>query len=105
MAAFCGLGTPRFFLQDLERCGAKVVHFEAFPDHHWYSDSDLDRLAAAAEGAGASWVITTEKDHARLSEKQRGAHPLTRLRIDVEFWDDRKFRKFLRRQLQREAAA
>jgi len=43
--------------------------FRIFPDHHTYSQEELDRLEAAARSLEAEALITTGKDWARLGER------------------------------------
>ena len=105
VVAFCGIGAPRFFREDLERLGARVQAFLPFPDHHWFSDDDLAWVAERARETGAAYVMTTEKDHVRLSERQRDGAQIHQLRIGAEVWQERHLVKFLRRSLGREAAA
>ena len=105
VVAFCGIGSPRFFLEDLQRLGARVEAFLPFPDHHWFTDDDLARVAERARALRSTYVITTEKDHVRLSEKQRGLIKLHRLRIGAEFREECQLLKFLRKRLGREEAA
>lgn len=56
-----GIARPDAFRASLERLGAEVVAQRTFPDHHPFSASDLEGLAAEA----AHWV-TTEKDAGKL---------------------------------------
>jgi tetraacyldisaccharide 4'-kinase len=63
--AFCGIARPEEFFSSLEVLGAIVARL-AFPDHHRYSNLDLDGLCGQAKVAGASRFITTEKDFVRL---------------------------------------
>ena len=105
VVAFCGIGSPQLFLQDLQRLGAQVEAFLPFPDHHWFSDHDLERVAERSRVVEARYVVTTEKDHVRLSERQRQILELHQLRIGAEVWEERHLVKFLRRRLGREAAA
>jgi tetraacyldisaccharide 4'-kinase len=60
---FAGIAVPDAFATTLSslRVTGDLV---AFPDHHWYTRSDLDRLVARAAGADA--LVTTEKDWVRL---------------------------------------
>lgn len=105
VVAFCGIGSPRFFLQDLERQGAKVLEFAPFPDHHWFTDAETEDLADRFRRQGADVLVTTEKDHVRLTDPQRrrlGAH---RLRIGASVWNERQLLRFLRKRLAAEAAA
>jgi len=60
--AFCGIGNPRAFSDDLQRWGFFVVGERRFRDHHRYSASDLAALERAASAAQADALICTEKD-------------------------------------------
>ena len=68
VVAFAGLASPEGFVTTLSRLGATVAELVEFPDHHPYSEADLDRIRASARRAGAEWVVTTEKDWMRLRE-------------------------------------
>ena len=46
--------------------GYEVVRELSFPDHHWYTTSDLERIGAAVRATGADLIATTEKDAVRL---------------------------------------
>jgi tetraacyldisaccharide 4'-kinase len=62
---FCGIGRPEKFDATLRGLGLNVVDMFPFPDHHPYSDKDLDRLAQSARDYGAT-LVTTQKDFVRL---------------------------------------
>lgn len=66
VAAFCGIARPDQFFEGLEDAGVKLAVRTAFPDHFAYRVRHLDSLAAAARKAGASALVTTEKDRLRL---------------------------------------
>ncbi len=68
--AFSGIGRPEKFFATVESCGYKVVATESFPDHHAFTEKDLDTLARNAKAQSAS-LITTEKDIMRLTHVQR----------------------------------
>ncbi|MGO8757843.1 MAG: tetraacyldisaccharide 4'-kinase [Terracidiphilus sp.] len=89
VAAFCGIARPDQFFEGLERAGVKLAMRTAFGDHHRYAAADLERLAAEARAAGATALVTTEKDRVRLgalAESLAPSLPLqaARLRIDIE---------------------
>lgn len=63
VAAFCAVGNPRSFFNALPH---EVVLQKAFPDHHRYSQSEIDSLINDARSAGASSLITTAKDAVKL---------------------------------------
>ena len=66
VCAFCGIARPEQFFAGLEDAGLHLGARIAFPDHHRYTEADLKRLVARAERAGATALITTEKDRVRL---------------------------------------
>jgi tetraacyldisaccharide 4'-kinase len=89
VAAFCGIARPRQFFAGLEAAGLRLAARTAFPDHHRYTARDLNRLIAAALAAGATAIITTEKDLVRLGKLAStfpASMPLAtaRLRIEIE---------------------
>ncbi len=66
VAAFCGIARPEQFFAGLERGGVQLATRIAFRDHHRYTAADLSRIAAHAQKAGATALLTTEKDRVRL---------------------------------------
>jgi len=66
VAAFCGIARPEQFFQGLEAAGVRLAARITFPDHHRYSVRDLERLLDRARQAGATALLTTEKDRVRL---------------------------------------
>jgi tetraacyldisaccharide 4'-kinase len=65
--AFCGIARPEQFFAGIVGAGVILARHRIFPDHHRYSARDLDRLAAQVRTAGASTLLTTEKDAVRLA--------------------------------------
>lgn len=63
--AFAGIGHPDKFFDTITRAGGTVALERSFPDHHVYTDDELDDLAATALAAELD-VLTTTKDAARL---------------------------------------
>ncbi len=74
-AAFAGIARPQRFFRTLEAHGIDVRARRAFPDHHWYSDRDLASLQRMAIGAGATILVTTEKDAVRLQRLKQPQAP------------------------------
>jgi len=72
MAAFCGLANPASFWGTLRSLGLPPVFHWAFRDHHQYTSTQLERLAAQARMHGASILLTTEKDAMNLPESTPG---------------------------------
>ncbi len=59
VTAFAGIAKPDRFFNLLETQGLTIASRVAFPDHHAYRPSDLQRLAGPT-------LVTTEKDAMRL---------------------------------------
>jgi tetraacyldisaccharide 4'-kinase len=64
--AFCGIGNPDAFFDDLKRWHVPVVQQSAFRDHHKYSVRELERLERSATQCDAKGLVTTEKDAQNL---------------------------------------
>lgn len=60
--AFCGIGNPAAFLDNLRTWGLNIVGHKSFPDHHRHTDNDDEEILQRASEAGASGLICTEKD-------------------------------------------
>ncbi len=64
--AFCGIGNPGAFFDDLSRWHVAVVEKKVFADHHKYSSRELEHLQSRAQACGATGLVTTEKDAQNL---------------------------------------
>ena len=83
--AFCGIARPQQFFAGLEASGLRLAVRTAFPDHFRYTPVDLDRLQTHARAAGATALITTEKDKVRLAHLDTSLPLKTApLRIEIE---------------------
>jgi tetraacyldisaccharide 4'-kinase len=66
--AFCGIGNPESFFDDLSRWHVPVAERRTFSDHHKYSPKELEHLQARAEACHATALVTTEKDAENLPD-------------------------------------
>lgn len=64
--AFAGIGDPDKFFATVESCGIAIAERRAFADHHRFTAEEAAELVMAAEHDGWS-LLTTEKDHARMT--------------------------------------
>lgn len=64
--ALAGIAEPDPFFSGVATSGWQVAATRRHRDHHPYSSADVAGIFAAAAAAGASAVITTEKDMMRL---------------------------------------
>jgi tetraacyldisaccharide 4'-kinase len=64
---FSGIATPGQFYSNFP----SAVGTQSFPDHHAYTQRDLDALKASATRHHADVLVTTEKDWAKLAHLAR----------------------------------
>jgi tetraacyldisaccharide 4'-kinase len=82
--AFCGIARPQRFRATLEGLGARVTAFREFPDHHRWSDAELERLQHETRTTGAECLVVTEKDAVKLATRAFGL-PVFVLRLGLKF--------------------
>ena len=66
VAAFSGVGNPSSFVEHLRGSGYELALTTSFPDHHVYSQDEIDSIIRSAQNAGAAALITTAKDAVKL---------------------------------------
>jgi tetraacyldisaccharide 4'-kinase len=96
--AFCGLGAPQKFRRTIEEMGLDLAGWREFPDHHRYSEKELDRLRADA-GSLKAGLLTTRKDWVRVHPEFRPG--LTPLDILLRFEDEEALDRLLKPVLAR----
>jgi tetraacyldisaccharide 4'-kinase len=62
--ALAAIAHPDLFVANAREAGAEVGATLFFPDHHEYSEEDLDLIRRVAAGRG---VVTTAKDMVKLA--------------------------------------
>jgi tetraacyldisaccharide 4'-kinase len=75
----------------LQDAGCGVVETVAFPDHHRYARTDIDRVIEVAKSLNGSGFVTTEKDAVKLTlamrERLEQVGPLMVVALEAEFAD------------------
>jgi tetraacyldisaccharide 4'-kinase len=71
IAAFCGIADPMQFFLMLKEQGADIVWKQSFPDHHYYTEKEIERINRIAEKLDIDFVITTQKDGVRIQNRIR----------------------------------
>lgn len=89
--AYCGIGNPEAFWEDVRRWGFELVGTLAFPDHHRYAIGDFQAIIARADRAGARALLTTEKDMINLTVVPPSLPPTFYCRIELELEDEAGF--------------
>jgi tetraacyldisaccharide 4'-kinase len=103
LAAFCGIARPEQLFAGLEAAGLSIAARTAFPDHHRFTPADINRLVTAARQAGATALITTEKDLVRLGKLSSAfpeSLPLTAAHLHIEIEHENEAIDWLIEQLE-----
>ena len=94
--AFCGIGNPKPFVEELKK-RYHAVDFLPFGDHHDYKEKDMKAVLDWYEKLDGEKkiIVTTEKDAARLTNSpylcQFERTPLYDLPVTVRFHEEEKF--------------
>ena len=68
--AFCGIGRPQKFFDILEQNKVKISIKLPFADHHFFENSQIERILQLAEEKNLQ-IVTTKKDWVRIDQKYR----------------------------------
>jgi len=82
--AFAGIGRPEKFFDSARGLGARLVATVPFPDHHFYTAADADRLIEMAARLDAG-LLTTAKDFVKLPPALALLTAVLQVRL---FWPD-----------------
>jgi tetraacyldisaccharide 4'-kinase len=98
---FSGIARNDDFQHTVKDIGFEVTGLLEFPDHHPYTEKDLATILQGAANTDADWLITTEKDYARIDFKEPLPLELIVVGVKVSFGDnDQAFNSFLKSRLQ-----
>ena len=88
LLAIAGIGNPENFLQLIEENKLRVEEKLIFPDHHIFSQIEIENIKNKIKSGGYQ-IITTEKDYFKM--KQFDINELNYLKISLEISDKEKF--------------
>lgn len=86
--AFSGIARNNEFQHTIQSLGAEVVGSAEFLDHHHYSDDDFHAVFRSAEKVNAEFLVTTEKDYARIAHRITWPIDLVVIGIKISFGDE-----------------
>jgi len=94
--ALSSIASPRSFEHTLKNLGPSMVSSCCFPDHHFYSEADLERVNIHASAHGAELIVTTTKDQTHIPEGLNSEMPIFVLVTDLKIIDDEHLKELLR---------
>lgn len=89
--AFCAIGNPAAFFEDVRHWGMELVGQRGFPDHHRYSSGEAAQIENEACAAGAEALLCTQKDIYNLQDVCFRNLPLYSCQISVRFSEPERF--------------
>lgn len=95
VAAFCAIGNPQSFFAHIRNDGYALRYARAFPDHHVYTQTEVDAIEREAEALGAEALLTTTKDEVKL-RSMRFRLPCYALEVEMDFDDESKLLDLIR---------
>ena len=93
---FCGIGNPEEFENTLYKYKFKISKKFVFPDHHNYTNEDLEKLKKIALNDQLE-IITTEKDYKRLTKNNK--KKIKYLKVELQVENYKKFSNFLKEKI------
>lgn len=106
ICVFCGIANPDSFKKVLLAAQANILSFNPFPDHYSYRTYDLEEMKKQFISARADYLITTEKDAARLHDHPEFLDTVWILRITMKIKPQSAeplFKKFILQRLKESA--
>ena len=81
--AFAGIGNPENFFDLLMENKLNILETIKFPDHHKYSEKELENLLNKIKDDN-SILLTTEKDYFRISENHKKNIKCLKIKVEIE---------------------
>jgi tetraacyldisaccharide 4'-kinase len=94
-----GLACPTRFEAEVRAGGSTVVEHLIFADHHPYTRRDVDAIDEKVRAAGATQVLTSEKDAVRLQAVQPWPFSLATVSLSVRIEPHAAFSAWLQGEL------
>ena len=85
--AFCGLGNPDAFLDQLRSLQLRLSGSKIYNDHHKYTPDDITDIYEQAKYLDAELVLTTSKDYVKTASLRKKGYdiPLAYLALKLDF--------------------
>lgn len=98
--AFSGIARNDDFLQTIESFNCEIRGFSRFPDHHEYTDRELDTIVKSALDLSVDFIFTTEKDYTRIAHKINWPIDVAVIGIEISFRENElAFKSFIKNRL------
>jgi tetraacyldisaccharide 4'-kinase len=97
---FSGIARNIDFYNTVKGFNCKITGCSEFTDHHRYTDRDLNKILQSAKESNADFIITTEKDYARIANRITWPIDLVVVGIKISFENyNNEFNLFIKNRL------
>lgn len=86
--ALAGIGNPEQFRTALEKMALRIVHFEKFPDHYNFSQTDQEKILEDFSKTEAKYFVMTAKDFVKWDRYYLERYPIFYLPLEYGFSED-----------------
>jgi tetraacyldisaccharide 4'-kinase len=97
VVAFAGIGHPQKFYHTLSAHGFNVMETFDFPDHHFYSKTELEKIIQKARAKNAD-IYTTSKDFVKIPHSIQ--NEIKVLEVAVVWEKPEKLLEFIKNRIQ-----
>lgn len=103
--AFCGIGNPAAFFDDVRHWGMDLAGRMAFRDHFRYTQFDAEQIEQRAKACGAEALVCTEKDAWNLAGVRFATLPAYSCNVSLRATQEEEFWRVLNEILERRLGA
>ena len=97
--AFSGIGNPTNFFNLLKENNLNLIKTISFPDHYYFSETDIEKLLRTANNKGGI-LLTTEKDYCRFNDSSIIKNSKIQfLKIELEIENKNNFIELLKNNI------
>lgn len=96
--AFAGIGRPSKFYGSLQELGFKILETKDFPDHHYYTEEELQEIIKKANKLKAD-IFTTSKDFVKIPGHLQDHFRV--LDIEIKWRDEQKLIDFIEENIRK----
>ena len=80
---FSGIGNPESFKETLLMNKFNIVKEIIFPDHHKYTQNDIDYIRSQAKRLNSK-ILTTEKDYTKIKSNKNDTIKYLKIELDIK---------------------
>ena len=80
---FSGIGNPESFKQTLINNNIKIEKEIIYPDHHQYTQKDIDHIRFQARRLNSK-ILTTEKDYIKIKSSKNNDIKYLKVELDIK---------------------